>query len=144
MNTKKAPAEEVNHAERNAASWMESIAGMISAMDKAEEERDEATYDGETHDADGWRERIQESPLSVQVRAGWHNPGEKAEDDEFEILLSTGGPALRIVGDLGKYNQPESPRLQYQDWGTPWTDYATDGDEDEALEKFCAQFYFGE
>ena len=135
---------ETNHAEQNAQAWAEIIKNTIAAMEKAEDERDETTCDGETHDADGWREHIQEIPLSIQVRAGWHNPGEKAEDDEFEIMLSTGGPALRIVGDLGKYNQPESPRLQYQDWGTPWTDYVTDGDEDEALEKFCAQFYFGE
>ena len=146
MKTNKAtpPSEETNHAERNAQAWMDSIKGMIAAMEKAEDERDEATFDGETFDADGWRERIQECPLEVSVRAGWHNPGNKAEDEEFLILLSTGGPALRIVGDLGKYNNPKNPRLQYQDWGTPWTEYATDADQDEALEKFCAQFYFGD
>lgn len=142
--TKKTPAEEVNHAERNAKAWLESIVGMIAAMEKAEEERDESTFEGETLDADGWMQRIQECPLSIQVRAGWHNPGEKAEDEEFNILLSTGGPALRIVGDLDRYNQPENPRLQYQDWGTPWTDYGTDGDEDEAMQRFCACFFFGE
>jgi len=146
MKTNKAtpPSEETNHAERNAQAWMDSIKGMIAAMEKAEDERDEATFDGETFDADGWRERIQECPLEVSVRAGWHNPGSKAEDEEFLILLSTGGPALRIVGGLGRYNQPENPRLQFQDWGTPWTDFSTDGDEDEALEKFCTQFYFGD
>ena len=135
---------ETDHAKQNAASWMKSIVGMIAAMEKAEDEREETTFDGETFDADGWRERIQECPLSIQVRTGWRTPGEKAEDEEFNILLSTGGPALRIVGDLGKYNSPENPRLQFQDWGTPWTEYATDADQDEALEKFCAQFYFGE
>ena len=135
---------ETDHAKQNAASWLESIVGMIAAMDKAEEERDESTFEGETFDADGWRERIQECPLSIQVRAGWHTPGENAEDEEFNILLSTGGPALRIVGDLDQHGQPERPRLQFQDWGTPWTDYGTDADQDEALEKFCAQFYFGE
>lgn len=142
--TKKTNAEENNRAEQNAKAWMDSIAGMIAAMEKAEEERDEATFDDETFDADGWRERIQECPLEISVRAGWHAPGEKAEDEEFLILLSTGGPALRIVGDLDQHNQPENPRLEYQDWGTPWTEYATDAEQDEALEKFCAQFYFGE
>ncbi len=39
-----------------------------------------ATIDGdEMKDAEAVRERIQESPLSVQVRSGWHNPGEQGE-----------------------------------------------------------------
>ena len=142
--TKKSHDEEVNRAEQNAAAWAESITAIIAAMEKADDERDETTADGETHDADGWREYIQEMPLEISVRGHWHTPGEKPEDDEFLILLSTGGPALRIVGDLDRYNKPENPRLQYQNWGTPWTDYGTDGDEDEAMQRFCACFFFGE
>ena len=122
---------------------MNSIKGMIAQW-KSRGRTRRSNIRRRDIDADGWRERIQECPLEVSVRTGWHSPGSKAEDEEFLILLSTGGPALRIVGDLGRYNQPENPRLQFQDWGTPWTDFSTDGDEDEALEKFCTQFYFGE
>ena len=91
-------------------------------------------------------QEIQEDPLSVQVRSDWENPGaEKFEPAEFEILLSTGGPATRIVGDLDQYKDPARPRLQHQDWFTPWTEYldATSA-QDEALEWFCGMFYFGE
>ena len=52
------------------------------------------------HDEEDAGRRIQEDPLSVLVRSGWHSPGEKMEAAEYEILLSTGGPATRIVGDL--------------------------------------------
>jgi len=33
--------------------------------------------------------------------------------------------------------------MQWQDWGTPWTNYLNDSDENSLL-KFCQQFYFGE
>ena len=42
--------------------------------------------------------------------------------EEFEILLCTGGPACRIVGDLDESCQPSSARIEHQDWGTPWTE----------------------
>lgn len=139
---------ETNHAEENAKAWLENILEMVSALKAFEDDdRDDetpVTIDGDVMNSrDDVEERIQESPLSVQIRGGWHSVGEQAEDEEFEILLSTGGPALRIVGDLGQY-KPERPRLQYQDWGTPWTEYIVTGEDREALETFCQQFYFGE
>lgn len=99
------------------------------------------------HDEDEIREEIEQSPLSVQVRGGWYSPGDEdkgGSPEEFEILLSTGGPALRMIGDLDDYGQPDNPRLQWQDWGTPWTDHETTTEEDEALEEFAGCFYFGE
>jgi hypothetical protein len=103
-----------------------------------------ATVDGdEMKDADSVRERILESPLSVQVRSGWHNAGEPGEAEDFEILLSTGGPALRIVGELDEHKQPHRAWLEYQDWSTPWTHHHVDGFADTLL-TFCQQFYFGE
>ena len=43
------------------------------------------------------REAIHEDALSVLVRSGWYVPGsEAAEPEEFEILLCTGGPAVRL------------------------------------------------
>lgn len=101
--------------------------------------------DGFEFDEDTARQTIQEDALSVEVRSGWHTPGEESEPTEFMILLCTGGPAVRIVGDLGRYNSPENPRLQYQDWFTGWSDYTgTTSDEEEALQTYCEQFYFGE
>jgi hypothetical protein len=93
-------------------------------------------------DEDEARQTINEDPLSVQVRSGWANSAEEFEPEEFEILLCTGGPACRIVGDIGEHGEPERPRLQHQDWGTPWTEYF-DVDR-EVLLTYCRQFYFGE
>jgi hypothetical protein len=97
------------------------------------------------HSADDARQAIEEDPLSVEVRSGWHTPGEKEESMEYKILLGTGGPALQIVGDLDQYNQPESATLQYQDWFTPWIDYyETTSEEKDALLTYAQQFHFGE
>jgi hypothetical protein len=60
------------------------------------------------------------------------------------ILLSTGGPALRIRGELDEYKQPYRAWLEYQDWFTPWTEYHGDNVDTDALLAFAAYFYFGE
>lgn len=79
---------------------------------------------GECGNADEARERIQEDALEVQVRSDWHSPGEEAAPaTEFMILLCTGGPAVRIMGELDEHGEPDRAWLQVQDWGKPWTDY---------------------
>jgi len=106
-------------------------------------------------DEDEAREAILEDALSVEVRSDWHTPGSEAENTEYCILLSTGGPATeycillptggpaaRIVGELSQWKQPVSATLQVQDWGAPWTDYR-EADEDTLL-KYADVFYFGE
>jgi hypothetical protein len=93
-------------------------------------------------DADHARQSIEEEPLSVEVRSGWHDPGAVCETAEFCILLGTGGPAVRIVGDLGPHNEPETAHLEVQDWYKPWTEY-TDTDQDVLL-AYCRCFYYGE
>jgi hypothetical protein len=93
-------------------------------------------------DEDEARQTIQDDALSVLVRSDWYELGsEDNEPAEFEILLCTGGPAVRIVGDLDG-GSPSRPRLQYQDWGTPWTEYFDV--ERDTLQTFCEQFYFGD
>lgn len=94
-------------------------------------------------DEDGARERIQEDPLSLEVRSGWTTPGAEMEPAEFCLLLCTGGPAVRIVGDLDR-GEPSRPRVQHQDWGTPWTEYFPTAEQREALQTYVCQFYFGE
>jgi len=85
---------------------------------------------------------IHESVVSIMVRDGWHQPGQPSDGaEEYKILLSTGGPALRIWGKLGKYGEPESAELQMQDWYLPWTRYPT---REATLLAFAQCFYFGE
>lgn len=55
-------------------------------------------------DEDEARQRIQEDPLSVEVRKDWYTPGDEPEKpSEFCILLCTGGPAVRLLGDLNEH-----------------------------------------
>ena len=114
-------------------------------MTASEEDREQY------HDEDAAREAIQEDPLSVQVRSEWHTPGQESEEGEYEILLCTGGPAVRIFGDLGRYSEPDGrysepddAQLEYQDWFTAWERYCdTSPEEDEALLYYARCFYFG-
>ena len=130
-------AKERNHAEENAAAWLQSIEQMMQRLETAQEQA--VTGPDET---DAVLTEIQESPLSVQVRGGWHRPGEADTEGpyEYEILLSTGGPALRIIGQIGDHNEPSSAELQWQDWGTPWTRFPA---PEATLLTFAQQFYFG-
>jgi len=96
----------------------------------------------EYHDEEAAERDIQEDPLSVQVRSDWHDSGEAGITVQFEILLCTGGPACRMLGDVGSFGNPTRAYLQYQDWGTPWTDYHT-GDMETLLE-YARHFWFGE
>ena len=94
------------------------------------------------------RERISsEDALDVEVRSDWHTPGMASEDraTEYRILLGTGGPASRIVGDLDEYGQPTNARFEFQDWFKPWTAANDLSDEQEkTLLEYAQQFYFGE
>lgn len=102
-----------------------------------------------------------EQPLSVCVRSWWTEVGKEMEAYEFQLLMATGGPAVRIVGTLDDYMQPiaRSIRLEVQDWGTPWTplnlmdNCKIDDDKSrieladhrrDALEWFCFNFYYGD
>jgi hypothetical protein len=109
--------------------------------DNAEElaELEDAADDCENEEAA--RDNIQEDPLSVEVRSDWTTPGEPLEPSEFCILLCTGGPAVRIVGELNR-GEPCRAWLEYQDWGTPWTQYF--GASSDTLCQYAAHFYFGE
>lgn len=123
-----------DHAKQNAAAWLASIVEMIARLTSDDS--------GVSEQA---REEIEQSPLSIMVRDGWRSSGQQhdATAEEFEILLSTGGRALRIRGDLDS-DEPTSAELEYQDWGTPWTRFPLDNDARCAVEAFARCFYFGE
>lgn len=96
-------------------------------------------------------ERMREGVLSVQVRSGWREPGDADHcgNVEYEILLATGGPALRVYGELNGYGEPEGAELQMQDWGVPWREVwpceVEEMDEArEALRWFAGLFWYGE
>lgn len=100
--------------------------------DDAEELADLEDAAGDCESQDDARERIQEDPLSVEVRSGWVLPGADMEAEDFCILLSTGGPAVRIRGELAD-GEPHRAWLEVQDWGKPWTEHYESGAADVLL-----------
>ncbi|GAI45120.1 unnamed protein product [marine sediment metagenome] len=120
----------------------EILAGItISSEDGMRaDEQDREEY----HDEGTVCQLIQDDPLSVEVRSDWHTPGEANPPSEYFILLCSGGPAVRIIGELSEHQEPDTARLEYQDWFTPWVRYTnTSPEEDEALLTYARQFYFG-
>jgi hypothetical protein len=88
-------------------------------------------------------EEAREQVLSVEVRTGWHDPSDPpSQPEEGCLLLSTGGPALRLLVDLDGDTEPYQCRLQHQDWGTPWIDMPLSEADDEALCWFASLFHF--
>ncbi len=104
-----------------------------------------ANNSGDSDAAEACENRIQEDPLSVMVRESWHEVGKPSEEgaEEYEILLSWGGPATRIYGMLNN-GEPQTARLQVQDWGTPWTEWCGEGWSEDVLLDYARCFYFGE
>ena len=116
-----------------AKAQLESIIEMVAALNT----QDDDFVQEET------RQAIQDDPLSVEVRSGWTILEAPLEPAEYTILLCTGGPAVRIIGTLGRYQEPDDARLEYQDWGIPWTPYPTTTEDEDALVEYARQFYFG-
>jgi len=136
MKTKKVKTEKDDNGKSQAIAQVKSIVNMVNAYEdpeKSHEERDAAI------------QTIQEDALSVEVRSGWVQPGNnEMEAEEFQILLCAGGPAVRLCGDLDEYKQPKNVRVEYQDWGTPWTEYPASSLDLEKVLTYAQQFYFGE
>lgn len=133
----------------------DSIREMVEALETAQENA--RTGGDETYAVES---RIHESPLSVEVRSSWHSPSNRMPEynapAEYQILLCTGGPACRIVGEFDAYRCPSSARMEVQDWGTPWTHIYPDagnfdpatGDDfkgaEEIMLAYASCFWFGE
>ena len=131
-------SEPDNRAEEQAKRQLKSILAMVKALRKAEKNDNEDAIEKA-------RQAIEEDPLSVETRSGWRSPGTSDEEDvEYCILLSTGGPASRIYGELGECNEPSTAAIQYQDWGTPWTTLRPlSENEEKALLEYARCFYWG-
>jgi hypothetical protein len=135
--TAKRKEDPLKHAKSNARGWVAHIEDLLDDLDKAEQADKFPAVDTA-------RQRIEESVLSVQVRDGWRNPGERDRHEgpeEYELLLSTGGPALHIIGKLDEHNQPDTAEMQMQDWFQPWTAFPVD---EKTLLRFARVFWFGE
>jgi hypothetical protein len=130
---------ERDNAKAQAAAQLASIVEMVGKLNREQEARNDDAYISAQED-------IQMDALEVCVRSGWTPCADVPfRAEEFMILLCTGGPAVRIVGTLDEHMQPDSARLEYQDWFTPWAPYVCPTEtESDALLTYCQQFYFGE
>lgn len=124
---------ELLDARRALASWEEVDGDELTAL---------KALAGDCESEEQARERIQEDALSVEVRSGWTPLGDTLTADEFNILLTTGGPAVRIMGELDEYGEPRRAWLEVQDWFQPWMQYFPA--DQEVLLAYARCFYFGE
>lgn len=127
----------------------ESLEGLHAATVAALVELAQALKDAQDADdyaaAESAERAIGEDPLSIMVRDGWRTlESESQGAEEFEILLSTGGPASRIYGTLDGHGGVENFQIEVQDWGIPWQSCSVLTDEQEELirDYYLALFYF--
>lgn len=134
-----------NRAEQQARAQLESIKDMVLELECAETDQKNG-HGSSDQRLDNATEAILEDALSVEVRGPWHSVGKEPDmiSEEFQILLCTGGPAVRIMGELGAGFEPIRAWIEYQDWGTPWTEFRLTAEEEETVLRYCACFYFGE
>ena len=128
--------KDTKRSEQQAKAQLDSITEMVAGLDQAISRDDETAREEAVT-------RIEEDALEVAIRTDWHIPGETGDEAEYKVLLCTGGPAVRIVGELDEHRDPTNATLEHQDWGTPWTPYPLTSDEEDTVLKYCRVFYFG-
>jgi hypothetical protein len=149
---------EEDHGKRQARAQVDSIAQMVKRLEHSQECRGDEdcplTLDELREGLDIWQGEAEKHTIE-QLRESYHDQDAALEaisedpldltrkGDSYEILLCTGGPAARIVGNLMS-GVAISAKMQYQDWYTPWTDFWVTAEEDKALEAYARCFYFGE
>ena len=153
------PTKKENRGAEQARAQLETIRAWHEAWQFCDEERedisvlssfaqeflnDEMDWENDPdheNTKDAIEEMVLEDALEVKVKSDWHQLGEDPELGEYMILLCTGGPAVRIVGEL-ESDQPTSAKLQSQDWFTPWVDCPISDTDAEALIWYAEQFYW--
>lgn len=133
--------ETIDHARDQAKAQFDIIAELMKNHRRAEKDN---FNDSKEDDAENTREAIEGNALSIEVRSEWHTVASTQTPGQYKILLCTGGPAVRITGELDENIQPIDAKLEYQDWGTPWTEYQLIPEYSETLLAYAQQFYFGE
>jgi hypothetical protein len=121
-----------SNSEKQAEAQLESITEMVKALHQEADDRDDAL------------QAITEDPLSIEVRSDWHELNSEPEKpSEYKILLCWGGPAVRIIGEL-EDSEPKTVQIEYQDWGTLWTELHITSEQEEILLEYARCFYFGD
>ena len=105
-------------ANESGTSYIENIQELYQAMDDPEVEQDKMN---EIID------ELESEPLSIQVKR------------QLEILLSTGGPATRILYDIDS----EAVHYQFQDWFQPWTSAQLTAAQEDMLLEHVQRTYGG-
>ena len=135
-----AETDKLANAKASGQASFDSIREMVDAYQ-------DATNAGQEDLFEAAERAIHEDALSVEVRSGWYMPGDQNADTkpaEYRILLSTGGPAVQIVGELNEHGEPESAVMQVQDWFIPWTDFVPQHEEPgRVMLTYARCFYFG-
>jgi hypothetical protein len=136
--------EDTERAAQQAGAQLASIQDLVACLEHAESCTDPACGADCPHELEDARQAIMDDPLSVEVRGEWHTPGanDACAPYEYKILLCWGGPSAQLIGTLDDSNQPDSARLQYQDWFTEWTDYPLTKEDEQTILKYAQQFYF--
>jgi len=123
-----------DHAIENARGHLAEIVAESKAI--------EADSDATDEHGESLLECWQCRPLDVSVRTDWYNPYDPNQTPtpaEYQILLTTGGPGLRIYGELAD-GEPQTAFLEWQDWAVPWTRLEASDEEQAALLHFAQQF----
>ena len=113
------------------------LEAIVELVDKFESAKNDS-------DLDKAEQAIQENSLSAQVRSDWEDSSETLKAAEFNILLCTGGPDVRIIGDLSEDGEAVKVSIQHQDWGTHWQTIGMTNEQASKVLTYCRQFYFGE
>lgn len=132
------------NARRQARLQLMNIQSMLQEFDNA---LAKVNNGNESPEVDAAIQRIQEDPLSVELREAWYVWGCKPNDEppiEYRILLCAGGPAVRIVGDLDDDGIPCAAHLEFQDWFTPWKEYRLNVTQEQQVLRYVKCIYEGD
>lgn len=127
----------MTRARDQAKAHLEHITTLIQRLRDAQDAGDKAAEDAA-------RAEIEKLPREILVLFGWRRLDEDiGPPREYQILLATSGPVVRIVGTLDCWGYPISAVLEYTNWDKPWTKYPADAAEEQVLLEFARQFYYG-
>lgn len=133
----------------NAQAFARYIVEMYRAYKALETGAESVDVDGETFtDPDEIRERVTERALLVEVCSDWllWPPAVSCNLTDYRITLTVGGPALRLEGELSAWcdrltGAPKTAKIQWMNWGIPWSDYEPETDLNDELLWFAALFF---
>ena len=121
----------MDHAKDQARAQLDNIKELVKALNTADD------YDQRCEA----QTAIYEDPLEVLVRSDWYTPYKPSGPAELQILLCTGGPAVRIIAQLEDEMVTDS-RLEYQDWFMPWVELPLTSEDKQVIREYCCVLGF--